>query len=41
MRDGHIGLRLVGGLVHESGGRLDIDSARGEGTSVTVEVPLS
>jgi len=41
MRDGHLGLRLVGGLVHESGGRLDIDSARGEGTSVTVEVPLS
>jgi signal transduction histidine kinase len=40
MREGHLGLRLVAGLAHESGGRLDVDSAQGEGTSVTVEVPL-
>jgi signal transduction histidine kinase len=40
VRDGHVGLRLAAGLAHESGGRLDVESARGEGTSVTVEVPL-
>jgi signal transduction histidine kinase len=41
MRDGHLGLRLVAGLAHEAGGRLDVTSARGEGTTVTVEVPLA
>src|SRR4051794_2070473 len=41
MREGHLGLRLVASLAHESGGRLDVESSRGEGTSVTVEVPLS
>jgi signal transduction histidine kinase len=40
MRDGHVGLRLVAGLARESGGSLDVESARGEGTTVTVEVPL-
>jgi two-component system, NarL family, sensor kinase len=41
MREGHLGLRLVASLAHESGGRVDVESSRGEGTSVTVEVPLS
>jgi signal transduction histidine kinase len=41
MREGHLGLRLVAGLANESGGRLDVESEQGEGTSVTVEVPLS
>jgi signal transduction histidine kinase len=40
MREGHVGLRLVAGLAHESGGSLDVESTRGEGTTVTVEVPL-
>jgi two-component system, NarL family, sensor kinase len=40
MREGHVGLRLVAGLAHESGGSLDVESAHGEGTAVTVEVPL-
>ena len=37
----HLGLRLLAGLVDESRGRLDVVSAPGEGTSVTVEVPLT
>src|SRR4051794_32412115 len=36
----HLGLRLLTGLAEESGGRLDVVSAPGEGASVMVEVPL-
>jgi two-component system, NarL family, sensor kinase len=36
--DGHFGLRAVEELVRESGGRLEVDSAPGEGARVWVEV---
>jgi signal transduction histidine kinase len=36
---GHLGLRLVADLVHEGGGRLDVESAPGRGTTVRVEMP--
>jgi signal transduction histidine kinase len=36
---GHFGLRLVGDLARDAGGRLDVDSAPGQGTVVRVEVP--
>lgn len=36
---GHFGLRLIGDLAAEAGGRLDLDSAPGHGTRVRVEVP--
>jgi two-component system NarL family sensor kinase len=38
--DGHLGLRLVAGLVEEAGGTLDLTSSPGSGTRVAVEVPL-
>jgi signal transduction histidine kinase len=38
--EGHLGLRLLEGLVEETRGRLGVDSAPGQGTTVTVEVPL-
>lgn len=36
---GHLGLRGLTGLVTDAGGRIQIDSAEGRGTSVRVEVP--
>jgi two-component system NarL family sensor kinase len=39
--DGHLGLRLVAEAVAEAGGRLQVDSRRGEGTRVRVEVPAA
>lgn len=36
--DGHLGLRLLGDLVRDGGGTLDIDSSPGAGARVTVEV---
>jgi signal transduction histidine kinase len=35
-RDGHFGLRLMRDLVDHAGGQLEIDSALGRGTSITV-----
>ena len=37
--DGHFGLRLMQDLVDHAGGRLEIDSAPGRGTSIAVVVP--
>ena len=39
--EGHVGLRCSRGLVADAGGRLDVDSAPGRGTTLRVEVPLS
>jgi signal transduction histidine kinase len=39
-RGGHFGLRLMRDLVDHAGGRIDVRSAPGEGTTVHVEVPL-
>ena len=36
--DGHLGLRLLGDLVRDAGGTLEIDSSPGAGARVTVEV---
>ena len=36
---GHLGLRGLGDLVQEAGGRLDVDSAPGRGTTVRLWVP--
>jgi signal transduction histidine kinase len=38
--NGHFGLRLLSDLAAETGGRLEVDSAPGAGTRVTMEVPL-
>ena len=35
---GHIGLRALAGLARDEGGRLEVDSAPGRGTTVTLEV---
>jgi two-component system, NarL family, sensor kinase len=37
--DGHFGLRLMRDLVDHAGGELEIESARGRGTSITVVMP--
>jgi signal transduction histidine kinase len=37
--DGHFGLRLLGDLARDAGGRLDVRSAPGEGTVVRLELP--
>jgi two-component system, NarL family, sensor kinase len=37
---GHFGLRLMHDLVNHAGGRIQVTSAPGQGTSVHVEVPL-
>ena len=37
---GHFGLRTLGGLVRESGGTLEVESAPGEGTTLRMEVPV-
>jgi two-component system, NarL family, sensor kinase len=38
--EGHFGLRLLGDLARESGGRLDVRSSPGAGTKVRIEAPL-
>jgi two-component system NarL family sensor kinase len=38
--NGHFGLRLLSDLAAESGGRLGVEAKPGEGTSVTMEVPI-
>jgi signal transduction histidine kinase len=38
-RPGHFGLRVVRDIVGQAGGRVEVRSAPGEGTTVTVEVP--
>jgi signal transduction histidine kinase len=37
--EGHFGLRVLEDLAEDAGGELEIDSAPGSGTRVTVEVP--
>jgi len=39
--EGHLGLRGLDGLAVAAGGRLDVQSAPGEGTRLHLEVPLS
>jgi two-component system NarL family sensor kinase len=39
--EGHYGLRLVGDLARDAGGRAEIDSAPGRGTTVRVKVPVA
>ncbi|HEV8687273.1 MAG TPA: sensor histidine kinase [Gaiellaceae bacterium] len=38
---GHIGLRVLGDLARDAGGRLDVRSAPGRGTTLHVEAPLA
>jgi two-component system, NarL family, sensor kinase len=38
-QEGHFGMRVLADLVENSGGRLEVKSAPGEGTAVRVEVP--
>jgi signal transduction histidine kinase len=38
---GHVGLRLLADLVGQSGGTLDVQARRGEGTRVVMEMPVS
>ena len=37
--EGHFGLRTLDGLVRQSGGTLEVESAPGEGTTLRMEVP--
>jgi two-component system, NarL family, sensor kinase len=39
--DGHFGLRAAESLVREHGGSMEVESTRGSGTMVRVEVPLA
>jgi two-component system, NarL family, sensor kinase len=39
-RNGHLGLRLLGELVDDAGGTLDVTSAPNDGTVLRVEVPI-
>jgi len=39
--EGHVGLRLLGDLARHAGGRLEIDSAPGRGTTVVLSVPVT
>jgi signal transduction histidine kinase len=39
--DEHFGLRAAESLVHEHGGSMEVESARGSGTMVRVEVPVA
>ncbi|MEO8424945.1 MAG: histidine kinase [Actinomycetota bacterium] len=39
--NGHLGLRLLGELVTDAGGTLDVTSASGDGTVLRVEVPVA
>ena len=36
----HFGLRMLEDLARDSGGRLELDSAPGRGTTVRLEIPL-
>jgi signal transduction histidine kinase len=38
---GHVGLRMLTDLAEEAGGKLDISSAPGRGTTVRLEVPIA
>lgn len=38
--EGHLGLRLLRDLAADAGGRLEIDSSAGEGTTIRLEAPL-
>ncbi len=38
--EGHLGLRLLRDLASDAGGRLEIESSTGRGTTVTLEAPL-
>jgi signal transduction histidine kinase len=38
--NGHFGVRMMGDLVREAGGKLDVLTAPGQGTTVRVEAPL-
>jgi signal transduction histidine kinase len=38
--EGHFGLRVLGDLAREAGGRLELESTPGEGTRLCVEAPL-
>jgi signal transduction histidine kinase len=38
--EGHLGLRLLGDLARDAGGRLELSSQPGEGTRLSVEAPL-
>jgi two-component system, NarL family, sensor kinase len=38
--DGHLGLRVLGDMARDAGGRLEIDSEPGRGTRVCLEVPV-
>lgn len=38
--EGHLGLRLLGDLAREAGGRLEVDSQPQRGTAVCIEAPL-
>jgi len=38
---GHFGLRSLGGLLADAGGRLVVRSAPGKGTRVEAEVPVA
>jgi signal transduction histidine kinase len=38
--NGHVGLALLGALAEDAGGRLDVTSAPGAGTTLTMEVPV-
>jgi two-component system, NarL family, sensor kinase len=40
-QDGHLGLRVLGDMARDAGGRLDIDSEAGRGTRVCLEVPVA
>jgi signal transduction histidine kinase len=39
-RDGHVGLRLLAGLVSDAGGTLAVDSHPGRGTRLSLELPV-
>jgi two-component system NarL family sensor kinase len=39
-REGHMGLRLLAGMVADAGGAFDVDSDPGRGTRVSVELPV-
>jgi signal transduction histidine kinase len=39
--EGHVGLRVLRGLVTDAGGSLELDSEVGAGTTLRVEVPVA
>ena len=39
--DGHLGLRVLGDMARDAGGRLDIESEPGRGTRIRLEVPVA